>query len=72
MPAHGELTTREKQILELIARGGTDMLIAEQLGISRRTVSRHVSDLLVRLGAQTRSEAVAMALKGGLLALSDD
>lgn len=72
MPAHRELTTREKQILELIARGGTHMLIAEQLGISRRTVSRHVSDLLVRLGAQTRSEAVAMALKRGLLALSDD
>lgn len=54
------LTHREREVLELVAEGRTDRQIGETLFISHRTVERHVSNLLPKLGAATRGEAVAI------------
>jgi DNA-binding CsgD family transcriptional regulator/tetratricopeptide (TPR) repeat protein len=61
-----QLTGREREVLELVASGRTDRQIAEVLFISHRTVERHVSNLLAKLGAATRSEATAIAHSHGL------
>lgn len=63
------LTTRELQILQLIADGQTDQQIATHLGIGRRTVSNHVSVVLLKLGACRRTDAVTKAMRLGLLPL---
>lgn len=56
------LTPREIQVMQLVARGNTDAEIAESLGISDRTVERHVSNVLNKLGCRNRSEAVAQVI----------
>jgi len=61
------LTEREMQILRLMADGLTDRQIATQFGIGRRTVSNHVSAILLKLRAMRRTEAVVKALRLGLL-----
>lgn len=69
-PAEGEpelLSERERQVLELVARGLTDREIAEQLVISRHTVHRHVANVRQKLGSTSRSAAVAEAARLGLL-----
>jgi DNA-binding NarL/FixJ family response regulator len=63
------LTSREREILELIADGARNRVIAARLGISRHTVKFHVASVLVKLGARSRTEAVALALRAGLLAV---
>ena len=55
------LTTRQKQILERIARGDADKQIAQQLGIATATVQKHVQVLLRRLRVRNRAEAVRYA-----------
>jgi DNA-binding CsgD family transcriptional regulator/tetratricopeptide (TPR) repeat protein len=59
------LTAREAEVLELLARGLTDREIAEELIVSVRTASHHVSAILAKLGVRRRTEAVAMAKSGG-------
>lgn len=59
--ANGVLSKRELEVLVLIADGKTDAQIAEALGIARATASRHVHNLLTKLGAANRAEAVALA-----------
>jgi len=61
------LTSREREILELMADGATNRSIALRLGISRHTVKFHVASILVKLDADSRAEAVAHALRAGLL-----
>ena len=61
------LSERERQVLELVARGLTDQEIAEQLVISRHTVHRHVANVRRKLGSTSRSAAVAEAARLGLL-----
>jgi DNA-binding CsgD family transcriptional regulator/tetratricopeptide (TPR) repeat protein len=61
------LTARESQVLVLVAEGCRNAAIAERLFLSRRTVDTHVSAILRKLGADTRSEAVAKATTLGLL-----
>jgi DNA-binding CsgD family transcriptional regulator len=62
-----DLTTREREILGLVAQGRSNGEIARQLFISAKTVSVHVSNILAKLGAGGRTEAVAIARRNGLL-----
>lgn len=52
-----ELSRREEEVLELVDHGLTDREIGDALGISARTVGRHVSSILDKLGARNRTEA---------------
>ncbi|MDN5853395.1 MAG: AAA family ATPase [Actinomycetia bacterium] len=61
------LTPRESEILELVAQGRTNGEIGRQLFISVKTVSVHVSNVLAKLGASSRTEAAAIAHRDGLL-----
>jgi NarL family two-component system response regulator LiaR len=62
-----QLTTREEEILTLIAKGMTNPQIAEQLIISTSTVHFHVHNILDKLQVRTRAEAVSVALQNHLL-----
>lgn len=64
--AFDELTPREHEILELIARGYSNAEIAEQLVLSPKTVSNHVSNVLLKLQATDRTKLMLMALEAGL------
>jgi two-component system, NarL family, response regulator LiaR len=61
------LTGRELEILALMVAGESNPEIAEELFLSRSTVKFHVSNILMKLGAGSRTEAVAIALQRGLL-----
>lgn len=63
----GLLTPRQTEVLALIAQGLTNRDIAERLGLSRRTIDRHVGDILTRTGVPTRAAATAYALSRGLI-----
>lgn len=58
-----ELTARERQVLELVARGLTNRQIGAELFISGKTASVHVSAILRKLGASSRTEAATMAAR---------
>jgi NarL family two-component system response regulator YdfI len=67
-PAQTEaLSPREGQVLALLAQGAANKQIARQLEISERTVKAHVTGIFNKLGASSRAEAVAIAMRGGLL-----
>ncbi|MBV9514184.1 MAG: response regulator transcription factor, partial [Mycobacteriaceae bacterium] len=61
------LTAREVEVLRLVADGLSNTQIAEQLVISRKTASVHVSNILAKLGVATRVEAAALAHRRGLV-----
>jgi len=61
------LTARERDVLEMLAEGRGNREIAAQLGISEHTVKFHVASILGKLGAATRTEAVSIALRRGLI-----
>jgi DNA-binding CsgD family transcriptional regulator len=63
------LTPRQIEVLQLVAEGLTNREIAERLGLSERTVDRHVSDTLARIDAPTRAAAAAFAIAHGLIIL---
>jgi two-component system nitrate/nitrite response regulator NarL len=63
------LTPREMEVLQLIAEGLTNRGIGERLGISEHTAKFHVNAILGKLGARSRSEAVAQAARLGLFLL---
>jgi DNA-binding NarL/FixJ family response regulator len=63
------LTEREREVLALIAMGLTNRAIALQLGISEHTAKFHVGAVLAKLEAQSRAEAVSVAVREGLLTL---
>lgn len=62
-----ELTSREKEILTLLAAGSKTAAIAEKLFISRATANNHIQHILKKLGAHTRLEAIRRAEQAGLL-----
>ena len=63
------LTPRQTEILQLVAEGLTNREIAQRLGLSERTVDRHVSDTLTRIDVPTRAAATAFAISHGLIVL---
>ena len=63
------LTTRETEILALIARGRSNKAIARELDISEGTVKTHVKSILQKLEATSRTEAVSIGAKRGLVRL---
>ena len=62
-----QLTLRELEVLEMLYEGLRNTQIAERLSISPRTVEAHVGSIISKLGAQTRTEAVQIALENDLI-----
>ena len=65
-----ELSSREQEVLELLAQGMSNRNIAETLFISEKTVKNHVSNILKKLVVNDRTQAVIVALKRGMVRLS--
>jgi DNA-binding CsgD family transcriptional regulator len=65
----GALTRRELSVLRLVAHGLGNKEIASELGISRHTVKYHLASLLAKLGVHSRTEAVTIGLRKGLVPL---
>jgi two-component system, NarL family, nitrate/nitrite response regulator NarL len=63
------LSPREQEVIELLSEGLSNRDIAERLGISRHTAKFHVNAILDKLGATTRTEAVVLAARSGVLSL---
>ncbi len=63
------LTARELEVLRMIAEGAANKTIAWKLNISEHTVKFHVASILSKLGAGTRTEAVAIGVRRGLVML---
>ncbi|MBP6627886.1 MAG: response regulator transcription factor [Kofleriaceae bacterium] len=64
-----ELTERERQVVQLLAEGLSNKLVADRLGISDHTAKFHVNGVMAKLGASTRTEAVVEAVRRGLVTL---
>ena len=61
------LTEREQQVLSLIAAGHPTREVAQQLCYSERTVKNVLHDVVTKMGARSRSQAVAHAVREGLI-----
>jgi len=66
---NSDLSTREREVLELIVHGKSNKEIATELGITESTVKCHVSVILMRLNVSDRTQAVVTALQRGLIHL---
>ena len=66
-PAPARLTDREQQVLSLIAEGHPTREVAERLCYSERTVKNVLHDVVTKLNARSRSQAVAFAVREGLI-----
>ncbi|MBI4202645.1 MAG: response regulator transcription factor [Chloroflexi bacterium] len=64
-----DLTPRERQVLSLLAEGLSNKAIAGRLGVSDHTVKFHLNAILGKLGAQSRTEAVVLATRLGLITM---
>src|SRR6266852_5418597 len=67
--AEDDLTSREIDVLRLIATGNANKEIAHQLSIGEETVKGHVTNILAKLGANDRTHAVTIGLKRGIIEL---
>ena len=65
----GELTAREIEVLRLLAEGAANKEIAYRLGISDHTAKFHISSILAKVGAASRTEAVTLGIRMGLIVL---
>jgi len=65
------LTSREQQVLKLAARGMSNKEIAQNLGLSTRTIKSYLVDMFTKLRVGSRTEAVITGLQAGLLSLDD-
>src|SRR5438132_10252638 len=62
-----EITSRETDVLRMLAEGLVNKDIAVRLGISEHTVKFHISSILDKLGASTRTEAISLGIRRGLI-----
>ena len=62
-----EITSRETEVLRMLAEGAVNKEIAARLCISEHTVKFHISSILDKLGASTRTEAVTLGIRRGLI-----
>ncbi|MGA9746797.1 MAG: response regulator transcription factor [Nocardioides sp.] len=60
------LTAREREVLELVARGQRNAVVGQSLGLAAKTVANHLSSIFVKLQVTDRSEAIVRAREGGL------
>ena len=67
VPRYQQLSPREREIVRLIARGRTNKEIAKRLSLSVRTVERHRSSIMNKLGLQNRAELIVYAVQQGLM-----
>jgi DNA-binding NarL/FixJ family response regulator len=65
--SRGRLTRRQRQILQLLADGGSTIIAAEELQVSEETVRTHTKNILARLEARNRAHAVAIGLRESLI-----
>jgi len=65
--SRGKVTRRQREILQMLADGGSTVHAARQLGLSEETVKTHTKNILARLGARNRTHAVAIALRECLI-----
>jgi DNA-binding NarL/FixJ family response regulator len=63
------LTQRETEVLQLVARGNPNKLVADKLFVSEHTIKMHVKNILSKLGAKDRTHAVTIAVKRGIMEL---
>ena len=68
-PESDRLTARERQVLVMIAEGLPNKTIAAELGITSHTVKFHISSIMQKLGAASRTEAVTIGLRKGIIFL---
>ncbi len=66
-PRGSQLTAREREILELVAEGHANKTIATKLGLRLNTVRNHVQNILTKLDAHSKLEAVAIATRQGMI-----
>jgi DNA-binding NarL/FixJ family response regulator len=66
-PAPVDLSARERQVLRLLAEGASNKVIARRLGITPNTAKFHVASIIAKLGAIGRTDAVARAMRLGLV-----
>ena len=71
-PPKNPLTTREIEVLKLVAEGLSNKEISMKLSISQRTVGHHVSNILAKLNLANRTQMVLYALREGLTSVSKD
>jgi DNA-binding NarL/FixJ family response regulator len=64
-----DLTSRELEVLQLLAVGTTTEGLASQLYISKHTARSHVRNILSKLGAHSKLEAVAVAARAGIISI---
>jgi len=68
-PPAEPLTAREREVLELLAIGSSNKLIARELQVSEHTVKFHISSIFAKLGAASRTEAISRGARQGLITL---
>jgi DNA-binding NarL/FixJ family response regulator len=66
---HPELTERELEVLQLVARGMSNLQISDALSIAESTVKSNINHILSKLGAKDRTQATIIALKRGIASL---
>jgi len=69
MPAEDQLSSREVEVLQLVAEGASNSEIAAQLHISQATVKSHLVNIFGKLSVSDRTAAVTVALRKGILRL---
>jgi DNA-binding NarL/FixJ family response regulator len=66
------LTTREVEVLRLVARGLSNKQIAERLVVARKTVDNHVEHIYTKIGVSNRARAGLFAVRNGLMSAAED